>query len=109
MIVANLGFATASPAGMGWERDAAGKRLYYRIDRYADEFSQVYEWANMRIVNWHRPLSHYMQAYLGSGLELRSFLEPLPQDESLRDDPHTEDWFRVPLFNVLKWQKPHSA
>lgn len=59
----------------------------------------------MRIVNWHRPLSAYMTAYLDAGLELRAFLEPLPDDESLRAQDWAEDWFRVPLFTVMTWQK----
>ena len=102
-VVANLNFVTAS---LGWQRDDDGKRLYHRIDRYADEFPQVLEWADMRIVNWHRPLANYMAAFLGAGLILRDFLTPVPEDQSLRDDPQTEDWFRVPLFNVMRWEKP---
>lgn len=102
-VVANLNFVTAS---QGWQRDADGNRLYHRVDRYADEFPQVLEWAGMRIVNWHRPLANYMFAFLSSGLILRDFLTPVPEDQSLRDNPQTEDWFRVPLFNVMRWEKP---
>lgn len=101
-VVANLNFVTAS---QGWLRDADGKRLYHRVDRYADEFPLVLEWAGMRIVNWHRPLANYMAAFLSSGLILRDFLTPVPKDQSLRDDPWFEDWFRVPLFNVMLWEK----
>jgi ubiquinone/menaquinone biosynthesis C-methylase UbiE len=102
-VVANLNFVTAS---QGWQRDDDGNRLYHRIDRYADEFPQVLEWAGMRIVNWHRPLANYMSAFLGAGLILRDFQTPVPEDQSLRDDQQTEDWFRVPLFNVMRWVKP---
>jgi hypothetical protein len=102
LVVANTSFVTASE---GWQRDDAGRRLYHRIDRYAEERSQVYEWVGMRIVNRHRPLSHYMQAYLGAGLILRDFLEPVPSDESLRADDWFEDWFRVPQFTVMRWGK----
>ncbi len=102
LAVANLGFVTAS---QGWLRDDEGRRLYHRVDRYAETWSQVYEWAGIRITNWHRPLSAYMAAYLEAGLELRAFLEPVPEDQSLRDDPWFEDWFRVPLFTVMNWQR----
>ena len=101
-VIANLNFTTAS---QGWQRDDDGNRLYHRIDRYADEFPQVLEWSGMRIVNWHRPLANYMAAFLGAGLILREFLTPVPDDTSLRDDPRTEDWFRVPLFHVMQWEK----
>jgi hypothetical protein len=47
-----------------------------------------------------------MEAYLQAGLTLRAFREPVPEDQSLRDDPRFEDWYRVPLFNVMLWEKP---
>lgn len=103
LVVANLGFVTASA---GWQRDADGRRLHHRIDRYLDEFAQTYDWSGIRIVNWHRPLSAYMAAYLAAGLELRAFLEPHPADDALRDDPRYEDWYRVPDFTVTRWAKP---
>jgi SAM-dependent methyltransferase len=105
LIVANLGFVTASD---GWQRDDCGNRLYHRVDRYAEERSRTFEWVGIRIVNWHRPLSAYMSAYLSAGLILREFLEPVPVDRSLETHPDFEDWFRVPLFNVMKWKKPEA-
>lgn len=106
LVVSNLGFTTAGAMpNTGWVRDGDGKRVHYTIDRYADEFSQWYEWAGIRIQNYHRPLSAYMQAYLGAGLQLREFEEPVPQDQSLRGDPRFEDWFRIPYFTVMLWEK----
>jgi SAM-dependent methyltransferase len=102
LIVANLGFITA---GYGWEKAADGTRLHQKIDRYADEWSQVYEWRGIKIRNHHRPLANYMAAYLSSGLTLRAFEEPVPDDESLRGVYSFEDWFRVPLFNVMRWER----
>ncbi|MPZ49139.1 MAG: methyltransferase domain-containing protein [Dehalococcoidia bacterium] len=104
-LVANLNFASASLIP-SWARDEDGRRLFMRIDRYADEYARVLEWAGVKILNWHRPLSAYMKAYLEADLLLREYLEPVPSDESLRDDPSTEDWFRVPIFDVMVWEKP---
>lgn len=102
IVAANLNFATAS---YGWKRDEQGRRLYHMVDRYADEFAQVFEWAGIKIRNYHRPLSAYMGAFLAAGLRLTNFETPVPQDESLRDDPYAEDWFRVPIFNVMRWTR----
>lgn len=102
LVVANLGFVTASE---GWLKDENNARLHHRVDRYADEFVQTYEWLGIKIENWHRPLAAYMCAYLASGLVLRDFEEPVPEDQSLRDEYAYEDWFRVPLFNVMRWQR----
>jgi ubiquinone/menaquinone biosynthesis C-methylase UbiE len=112
-VAANLGFPTASatfttmPSGSttGWVRDDAGKRLYYTIDRYAEEREMWFEWAGIRIKNHHRPLSNYMRAYIEAGLILRDFEEPIPESDAYRDDPDMEDWFRLPLFTAMRWQK----
>jgi SAM-dependent methyltransferase len=102
LLVANLGFVTASD---GWLKDEHGQRLYHRVDRYLEERSQVYEWGGgIRIRNWHRPLSAYMDAYLSAGLTLRRFIEPVPADDSYRANPETEDWYRVPDFTVMLWE-----
>jgi ubiquinone/menaquinone biosynthesis C-methylase UbiE len=105
LLVANLSsFITASD---GWQRDDEGHRLYRRVDRYLEEREQIYESGNgIRIRNWHRPLSAYMEAYLDAGLVLRRFLEPVPFDDSLKHDPLFEGDFRVPDFSVMLWQKP---
>ena len=104
VVAANLGFVTAG----GWLRDDANNRVHYQLDRYANEWARTFDWVGVRIVNWHRPLSAYMGAYLRSGLILREFLEPIPSDDSLSDHPDFEDWFRVPFFTVMKWQKPDA-
>lgn len=105
MASANLNFSSAA-LNPAWQRDEAGRRQYFRLDRYAEERALVLEWSGIRIRNWHRPLSAYMKAYLQAGLILRHYLEPVPDDQSLRDDPRFEDWFRVPLFDVMVWKKP---
>jgi ubiquinone/menaquinone biosynthesis C-methylase UbiE len=86
--------------------DENGKFLHYAIDRYFEEFAMTLEWAGLRIRNYHRPLSAYMDAYLNAGFVLRRFIEPKPRDESLRDDVRYESWFRVPTFDLQVWQKP---
>ena len=103
LIAANLSFITAST---GWERSPDGRRLFRPIDQYVDERPITLNWRGHKVVNWHRPLSAYMQAYLSANLILRRFLEPVPPDDSLRDNPRFEDWYRIPEFTVMRWQKP---
>ena len=103
LVAANLGFITASP---GWKRSPDGRRLYKPIDQYVDERPITLNWRGHQVVNWHRPLSAYMQAYLSKNLILRRFLEPVPPDDSLRHNPRFEDWYRIPEFTVMRWQKP---
>lgn len=103
LVVSNVSFMSA---GNGWVRDANGRRLHYPIDRYFEERAVELEWQGIRVVNWHRPLEAYMRAFLDADLVLRDFIEPFPPDDSLRDDPRYEDWYRAPNFVAMCWQKP---
>jgi 2-polyprenyl-3-methyl-5-hydroxy-6-metoxy-1,4-benzoquinol methylase len=103
LVVANTSFMSVAA---GWVRDAEGKRLHYPMDHYLEERPIELKWAGIEILNWHRPLGAYMKAFLGAGLVLRDFLEPMPADDSLRDDPYYEDWYRLPNFVVMRWEKP---
>ncbi|MGH2632612.1 MAG: class I SAM-dependent methyltransferase, partial [Tepidiformaceae bacterium] len=65
LVVSNLSFMSA---GNGWIRDAEGRRLHYPVDRYFEERAVELDWQGIRVVNWHRPLQTYMQAFLREGL-----------------------------------------
>jgi len=104
VIVGNLAsHATTSPTG--WVRDAQGKKTYFPIDHYCEEFGQVVEWAGISVINYHRPLSHYMDAFLCAGLSLRKYLEPIPTREQVANDPEMEFERRVPYLIAMLWEK----
>ncbi len=102
-VVANLSFMSVNS---GWVRDDQGRRLHYAMDRYLEERQLRLEWSGISITNWHRPLGAYMESFLSTGLLLTDFIEPMPSDDSLRDDPLFEDWYRLPNFVVMRWEKP---
>ena len=106
LLIANLtGFASAG-AERGWVRDQEGRRLHFPVDRYLDEFAFWFEWAGIRIENWHRPLAAYMSALLESGLHLTFFSEPGPvSGEASRQ----QDFRRVPWFVVMEWRRPAAV
>ncbi|MBE9604022.1 class I SAM-dependent methyltransferase [Acetobacteraceae bacterium H6797] len=102
LLVANLtSFNTAGPAE-GWRRGPDGEP-FFTIDHYMEDRARWVGWRGIRIVNWHRPLSRYMSLFLGQGLILRHFDEPLPQGGA----PDKADRYRrVPYFHIMEWQKP---
>jgi SAM-dependent methyltransferase len=102
LVLCNMSFVSAASP---WVRDDMGRRAYRTIDRYLEERPLHLQWAGISITNWHRPLSAYIEAFLGAGLVLERFLEPLPEDLSLRDDPSCEDWFRLPEFVAMRWRR----
>src|SRR5215472_5540396 len=103
LLIANLTSFTSACGEQGWIKDADGRHLHYPVDRYLDEFSFWFEWAGIRIKNWHRPLAAYMTAFLEHGLNLNFFSEPGPVsgDEALQ-----HRFRRVPWFVVMEWQRP---
>lgn len=103
LVVANLnGFATAA---LGWHKDEVGNRLFWPMDNYPEERAERVEWAGISIINYHRPLSNYMKSFLGSGLVLREFEEPVPSDEMIERFPNLATERRVPLFVAMHWEK----
>jgi SAM-dependent methyltransferase len=103
LLLANLTGFTSACAAQGWVRDEQGRRLHFPVDRYLDEFSFWFEWAGIRIENWHRPLGAYMAALLESGLRLTFFSEPEPVSGEVS---RREAYRRAPWFVVMEWQRP---
>ncbi|ALL13477.1 class I SAM-dependent methyltransferase [Caulobacter henricii] len=103
LLVANLsGFSTAR-AHEGWQRDLMGRLVHFAMDRYLERRSTWERWRGISIRNWHRPLSDYMQWFLGQGLVLTHFDEPAatggPPAKAAR-------YNRVPWYVILEWRKP---
>jgi len=103
LLIANLTSFTSACAAQGWVRDTDGRRLYFPVDRYLEEFPFWLEWSGIRIENWHRPLAAYMSTLLELGLRLSFFSEP---DSVSGEESRREDQRRVPWFVVMEWQRP---
>lgn len=102
LLIANLTSFYSASNPTGWRSDADGVRRFV-IDHYMAERADWVAWGNLRVQNWHRPLSTYMSLLLGAGLLLRHFDEPLPHGGA----PEQRDLFgRVPSFLIMDWEKP---
>ena len=101
LLVANMqGYHTCGEGRPEWREDGAGRVL---LDRYLEERAEWAEWRDMRIRNWHRPLSAYMQAFLGSGLVLTHFDEPAPAGGP---EPKRSRNTNAPFFHIMEWMRP---
>lgn len=104
LLVANLNpFVTAHMDG--WTKGANGEYLHYPVDDYLTERGERVSWRGLDIVNYHRPMSAYFDAFLASGLVLRRFEEPAPTRQAIREAPGLAPNLRVPFFHVAEWQK----
>ncbi len=98
LLIANIN----SFADQGWVKDEAGNPLYFPVDRYLEEYSTWFEWRGIRILNYHRPFSAYVEELLRAGLILEAFQEPRATEGA----PDAERYARVPWFHVMRWSKP---
>ncbi|MBI2848236.1 MAG: methyltransferase domain-containing protein [Chloroflexi bacterium] len=90
----------------GWVRDAGGKHLYRKVDRYFKRGPFPVAWraeTGMEpTVSWHRTLGDLVNALILCGFRIVKLIEPEPPDLRLTADP---DRFygdsRIPDFLVL--------
>jgi SAM-dependent methyltransferase len=99
LLIANL--ASHNSAGC-WLKDQNGQAMAYVVDRFLEERPIRQQWAGIDIVNWHRPLSTYMQTLLDNRLRLTFFDEPAPAPDQ---DVSKGRYARAPWFVVMEWRK----
>jgi SAM-dependent methyltransferase len=104
LLIANLNSFNSACADTGWVKNFAGQLLYYPVDNYLQERSMRIEYRDIRIINYHRPLSTYLRLLLEAGLRLTYFDEPAPCAEAPASKAHR--YRRVPWFLVMEWMKP---
>lgn len=104
LLIANLNSFNTACADTGWIKDRSGHKTHYPIDHYLDERSMWVEYRGIRIRNYHRPLSAYMSALLGAGLQLSHFDEPAPIADT--SPSRAASYRRAPWFLVMEWVKP---
>lgn len=103
LLMANLTSFFSAGSTQGSIRDETGRFLHYPVDHYLEESGEWFEWDDIRIKNWHRPLTAYMRAFLECGLRLTYFDEPEPTSV---DHERSADYRRAPWFLVMEWQRP---
>lgn len=102
-VIANHnGFSTAS--SKYWARDEHNNKLHWTMDNYLKERPNKVEFAGVSVVNWHRPMSAYLQAFLKAGFALENFDEPAAKPEALAKHESMLSNQRVPLFCTMVWR-----
>jgi len=103
LVAIHNAFCTTSPTG--WLKNQQGEKQIFPVDNYTFEWGSKVAWKGIEVVNYHRPMSDYMKAFLSQQLTLKSYEEPLPSAQDVRDHPNVKDYLRVPVFVVMEWQK----
>lgn len=104
LVIANLN-SFATTGNNPWHKDEAGRILHLKVEDYFEEKAERVRWADIEIINFHRPMEDYMTALLSQGLVLRSFREPRPTEQAVELAPRLRPTRRVPIFHVMTWER----
>lgn len=90
----------------GWERDADGNRLYWKIDHYFKRGPSLIGWrpeTGMEpTVSWHRTLGDLVNSLIACGFRLTELIEPEPPESWRTTRPVAYDAdMRKPDFIIL--------
>lgn len=103
LLIANLTSHSTSSAMAGRRRCAETGEELRLLGDYLTARKGWFEWDGLRIQNWHRPLSDYMQPCLEAGLVLTDFNEPRPLSGP---DDRVQAYARNPYLMLMRWRKP---
>lgn len=95
-----------------WERDAAGRKLSLKIDRYFEPGAATCDWNMPRLrYRWETPfwrhtLTGWSEMIARAGFIIRRLHEPHPTPEQVARLPQLDDCARLPYFLVFDLLKP---
>ncbi len=101
LLIANLNPWTTASQAHGYPEVKPDGTTTLIMDRYLNCFASWAEWSDIRIQNWHRPLSFYMQTLLTAGFQLTHFDEP-----KATGGARAESYNRAPYLHIMEWQRP---
>jgi 2-polyprenyl-3-methyl-5-hydroxy-6-metoxy-1,4-benzoquinol methylase len=92
--------------GSQWQRDAEGRRLHWRVDRYGEEGPRQTHWFVDGVIKHHRTIETYVGVLIAAGLVLARLDEPGPVPEALAARPALEQERRRPPFLLIAADRP---
>jgi SAM-dependent methyltransferase len=96
---------SASGTADGWILDAAGKRVGWALDRYADDGQREHTRFVEGVRRYHRTVATPLNGLIDAGLTLEQVMEPAPSEAWLRERAHAADEPRRPVFLLVRARK----
>ncbi|MCL2566265.1 MAG: methyltransferase domain-containing protein [Defluviitaleaceae bacterium] len=88
-----------------WVYNEAGNLAHWPLDRYFEPGLRNTVFLGEKVIKYHRSLTDYVGALLDTGFELTGFVEPMPDEKALKEDPDMKDELRRPMFLLLAGRK----
>lgn len=92
-----------------WERDAGGRKIALRIDRYFDTGPRQVAWTvhhegasrTFQFPSWSRTLEEWSSTFTRAGFLIARLYEPRPSEEQVVRVPDLDDCRRIPYFLIF--------
>jgi SAM-dependent methyltransferase len=96
---------TARASADGWVVDGDGRRLAWALDGYGEEGAREHRWFVPGVRRYHRTIATLLNGLIESGLSVERVVEPVPDEDWLRDRPQAADERRRPMFLLVRARK----
>ena len=93
---------TAPQPFLGWERDADGNVLYYKLMNYNESGKRVDQWIIDNVVKYHRKFADIINGLVMNGFKIVEVCEPLVSDEVIAAVPWYIKNRHKPNFLIVK-------
>lgn len=88
-----------------WTKDENGKKLYLNLKYYCVEGEKESTWFVDGVKTYHRMFSTIINTLTGSGFIIEKMIEPLPDDDLLKNHPEYSDLLHKPDFLIIRARK----
>ena len=98
--------------GCGWERDANGNRLYWKVDHYFNCGPSLTKWRPETgmdpTISWHRTLGDLLNPLISCGFRIKRLIEPEPPEFwiNLHPEMYKSDSRKPDFLVVVCSQEP---
>lgn len=101
-----------------WEKDARGRKVALRLDRYFDSGRRIGTWKIdlptgdrrwFQFPTWGRTLEEWSGLFDAAGYAITQLVEPRPTRPQVEQVPDLDDCYRVPYFLIFVLAPKHSG
>ncbi len=88
-----------------WIYDTEGNKAYWPVDRYFMEGSRKTKFLEQEVIKVHRTMETYFHGLLQHGFSITGFVEPVPEEKMLLENPDWKDELRRPMMLIISSMK----
>ena len=88
-----------------WIYDSDGNKVHWPVDNYFSEGKRKAIFLGQEIIKYHRTLDTYVNGLLRNGFNITGFVEPIPEEKMLVQNPDWKEELRRPMMLIISSTK----